>query len=409
MIRRATLALTLGIATAGLTVAQNTDLPFTTSFQAARTENADPDYRSGVHALDARDWEKAAQSFAASSAKKGPSADAALYWEAYAQNRAGRLQEALETIAELKRNFGSSRWINDAQALALEVQTKTGNRVNPGAESDEELKLMALNSLMQSDPDKALPILQRLLSSNNSMKIKDRALFVLTQNSSPQARKVLEDTARGTSNPELQLKAIRYMGMMGGDESRKQLVAVYNSSSNEDVKKAILQSFMTSGSRDQLLNVAKTEKNDELRRVAIRQLALAGGQNELWQLYQADPSKENKKEILKSMFLSGQSARLIEVARTEKDPELRTAAIKSLGLMGPGSGNGETLVDIYKRDQDRDVRKATLNALFIQQNGKALVDLARSEKDPEMKQEIVKKMSLVHSKEVTDYMMELLR
>ena len=56
-----------------------------------------------------------------------------------------------------------------------------------------------------------------------------------------------------------------------------------------------------------------------------------------------------------------------------------------------------------------EVREAVLNSLFLQQNGKALVDLARAEKDPDMKQEIVKKMSLVHSKEVTDYMMEILK
>ena len=50
-----------------------------------------------------------------------------------------------------------------------------------------------------------------------------------------------------------------------------------------------------------------------------------------------------------------------------------------------------------------------MNALFIQQNGKAIVQLARSEKDPHMKQEIVQKMALIHSKETTDYMLEVLK
>ncbi|MBV9226870.1 MAG: HEAT repeat domain-containing protein, partial [Acidobacteriaceae bacterium] len=72
-------------------------------------------------------------------------------------------------------------------------------------------------------------------------------------------------------------------------------------------------------------------------------------------------------------------------------------------------GRADVLVSIYKSDSNHDVRKAILNALFLQGNGKALVDLARSEKDPEMKAEIVRQMSLVHSKEVTDYMMEILK
>ena len=117
---------------------------------------------------------------------------------------------------------------------------------------------------------------------------------------------------------------------------------------------------------------------------------------------------DNKRFILKQMFITGKSDRLAELARAEKDPSLRAEAIKSLGLMGE-NGRPDVLVDIYKSDTSPEVRRAVLQALFLQNNGKALVDLARSEKDLEMKREIVNKMSLVHSKEVTDYMMEILK
>jgi hypothetical protein len=265
-----------------------------------------------------------------------------------------------------------------------------------------------LNSLMESEPDKAMPILRNLLVSNNSEKIKERALFVLAQNPSPGAQKLLGDMARGTSNPDLQLKAIRFMGMMGAQDTRGMLVSIYGASSNDGVKRAILQSFMVSGSRGLLLNVAKSESNPELRREAIHQLAVSGGKDELWQLYQQESSIENKKAILQSLFITGDAEKLTEVARTAKEQELRIAAIKSLGLMG-GNGRGDVLVSIYKSDSDAQVRGAVLKSLFMQQNGKALVELARTEKDPHMKEEIVKKMALVHSKEVTDYMEEILK
>jgi HEAT repeat protein len=339
---------------------------------------------------------------------KGSNADAALYWLAYAQNRAGERGEALSTIKELRQAYGSSRWINDASALEVEIHAQNGTPISPSAEPDEDLKLLTLNSLMASDPDKALPILRKLLAGNNSDKIKDRALFVLVQNPSPEARKIIDDVARDTSHPDLQLKAIRYMGMMGSGDSRKDLASIYAASSDARVKTAILKSFMISGSRGLLLSVAKNEKNPELRREAIRQLAICGGKDELWQLFQQETSVDNKKAILKSMFLSGDSAKLADLARSLKEPELKIAAIKSLGLMG-GNGRGDVLVSIYQSDPNTQVRLAVLNALFLQQNGKALVDLARSEKDPHMKEEIVKKMSLVHSKEVTDYMMEILK
>lgn len=389
--------------------AQDSTAPFTHSFQAQQAGRDDADYQKGLSALDAHEWDEAIDDFDSSASRKGSNADAALYWKAYALNRAARREDALETVSELKRSYPSSRWIKDAQALEVEVRAASGAPVNAGAFGDEDLKLLAVNSLMQSDPQQALPVLQKLLASNNSDKVKDRAMFVLSQNSSPEARKLLSDTARNASSPDLQLKAIRYMGMMGSEESKKDLAAIYNSTSNERVKRAILQGFMLSGSRDFLLNAARTDKDPELRKEAIRQLAISGGSDQLWQLYQSETAIENKKAILNSMFITGDSARLTEVARSEKDPQLRVAAIKSLGIMGGGNGRGDVLVNIFKTDQHREVREAALNSLFLQQDGKALINLARAEKDPEMKREIVSKLALVHSKEATDYMMEILK
>lgn len=394
---------------AGVALAQDSSAFLAQSVQARQVNRDDPDYQKGLGALDARQWDQAVSAFTAAASHKGSQVDAALYWKAYAENRAGHRDEALSSIAELRSAYPSSRWINDARALEVEVRAQTGAPISPASEQDENLKLIAINSLMQSDPGQALPILQKLLASgNNPPKVKERALFVLTQNSSPQGRKLLSDIARGSSNPDLQLKAIRYMGMMGSDESRKELASIYNSSSDERIKRAILQGFMMSGSRDFLLNAAKTERNPELRRDAIRQLAMSGGQDELWQLYQSDNSLENRKAILQSMFLGGNSAKLVDIARSDKNPELRIAAIKSLGLMGD-NGRGDVLVSIYQSDPNRDVRDAVLNSLFLQHNGKALVALARSEKDPEMKKKIVEKMALVNSKETTAYMMEILK
>ena len=388
--------------------AQDLPSPPAMTFQSSQASHDDSDYQEGLRSLDARQWDKAIESFDASVSRKGKTADAALYWKAYAQNRAGQREDALATIGDLRQSYPSSRWLKDAQALELEVRSQTGAPVNPSSEPDEELKLLALNGLMMAEPDKALPVLQKLLAGSSSPKIKERALFILVQNPSPEGRKMLSDFARNSSNPDLQLKAVRYIGMMGSSDARKELASIYSSSSDIRLKQAILQGFMLSGSKEFLLNAAKTEQNPELRHDAIRQLALTGGQDELWQLYESERSPENKQAILKSMFLGGNSPKLVEIARDEKDPKLRIAAIKSLGLMG-NNGQGDVLVSIYRSNQDREVRDAVLNALFLQQNGKALVDLARNEKDPRMKEEIVKKMSLVHSKEVTDYMMEVLR
>ena len=44
-----------------------------------------------------------------------------------------------------------------------------------------------------------------------------------------------------------------------------------------------------------------------------------------------------------------------------------------------------------------------------QRNAKALVDLARAEKDPAVKRDLVQKLSVMRAPEATDYMLELLK
>ena len=51
---------------------------------------------------------------------------------------------------------------------------------------------MALNGLLNSDPEKALPILEKLLQGPASPKLRERAVFVLAQSNSPKAREILK-------------------------------------------------------------------------------------------------------------------------------------------------------------------------------------------------------------------------
>jgi len=97
-----------------------------------------------------------------------------------------------------------------------------------------------------------------------------------------------------------------------------------------------------------------------------------------------------------------------ELARTEKNSELRVAAIHNLGLLGSPK-SGSTLVAIYNTDANAEVKSAVIKALFIQGNAGTLVELARKEKDPAMKREIVKKLSIMGSREASDYLLEYLR
>ncbi len=365
-------------------------------------------YDDGREDLDEDRYDQAESKFKQLADMNGPQTDAALYWKAYSQNRMGKRDSALATIADLKKRFPQSRWQKDAGALEIEVRQTTGNPAHPENQSDDELKMLAIQGLMNSDPERAMPLLEKVLNGSASPKEKSKALFVMAQNGSPQSREILGRIARGQSNPELQRKAVEYLGIFGGSESRKTLAEVYASSSDASVKHAILRSYMIGGDHERLFAAAKGEKDDSLRREAIRQLGLVHGTSELEQLYQTETSSDVRREILQAFFLAGDSAKLLQAAQSEKDPELRRAAIRNLGLVH-SNDSGKALQAIYAKETNREVRDEVLNAFFLQGNASALVAIARAEKDPELKKAAVQKLSLMHSKEGTDYLMELLQ
>jgi HEAT repeat protein len=371
-------------------------------------DRADDLYDEGREAIEEGKYDRAVDRFNKLIELKTNRTDAALYWKAYSLSKLGQRAEALDTLADLQQRFAGSRWSRDAKSLEVEVRQASGQTVSPAAQEDDDVKLMALRGIMNTDPEQAYPIIEKMLAGTNSPKVKDRALFVLSQGRGARARDIIANIAKGSGNPDLQLRAIKYLGIMNGADNRQVLADVYRSSPDVSVKRAILRSFMVAGDRERLLAVAKTESAPELRGEAVQQLGAMNAGAELNQLYQTEASVDVKKRILHAMFIGNQSDRLIELARGEKEPELRRAAIRNLGLL-KRAGTSEALVSIYGSDQAPDVRKAVVNALFLQNNARALVDLARAERNPELKKDIVSKLSHMKSKEATDYLLELLK
>ena len=376
---------------------------------AERRQRIDENYQRGQENLERRAWARAADSFTRVIESDGATrVDAALYWKAYALDKLNQQADALAAVQDLVKRFPQSRWISDAKALELQVRQNAGQAPRPEQESDEELKLLAIQGLQHSDPEQAVPMLEKILSGNASPQLKSRALFVLSQSNSPRARQVLTTVAKGGSNPDVQRRAIQYLGVNGTAENRAILADIYNSSTDVDIKRAILRSFMVSGDKARMLSLAQTEKSPELRLEAVRQLGPMGAREELWSLYAKETSVDIKRQILASLFVSGDATRLIELANNEQNVELRRRAIQHLGTMSR-TQTGEALVGLYAKEKDTDIKRTVINGLFVQGNAESLVAIARKETDPALKRELVQRLSLMtKSKVAMDYLMEIL-
>ncbi|MGA2650297.1 MAG: FecR domain-containing protein [Terracidiphilus sp.] len=161
---------------------------FTGGLPAARAEGAalgastaeSSLYASGTRAINEGHWPDAEAIFAKVASEHGEHRDGALYWQAYAENKQGQASKALDTCAQLGREFPGSGWIHECGALEIEIHARSGNPAEPKPGDDDDLKLLALNSLMQKDESRALAQIQEILnSSDSSEKLRNEALFIL--------------------------------------------------------------------------------------------------------------------------------------------------------------------------------------------------------------------------------------
>ena len=363
-------------------------------------------YREGQQALDAENWKKAADVFRRVAAEKGGEADAALYWLAYAQSKDGKEAEALTALRELRSSYPQSSWLDDGAALEVEMRGPQSVSVGSAAES-EELKLYALNALMQAESSRAVPVLQKFLQGNASPRLKKQALFVLGQNGSPEARALLAAVALGRSTPGMQREAIEMLGVAGGKESIATLTQIYRESPSAEVREAVLHAYLVADAEGEVLAIAQGDKDPEIRRKAIHQLGAMDAGASLRQLYSREGSVEVRRAILEAMGVAGDVDALAQAARGESDAGLRRAAIHGLGITDSAESS-HALKQLYAAYTDGGTRRAVIEALFIQDNAKALIELFRAEKDAAMRREIVQKLSLMDSPEATELLMKML-
>ncbi len=365
-------------------------------------------YQDGTRALDRREYDRAVTSFDRVIAAKSTRAEGAYYWKAYALGKLGKREEAIAVLAELGKQHPQSRWLSDANALTAELRQATGQGVSPESQSDEDLKLYAINALVNSDPDRAVPLLNKLLSeAKTSPKLKERALFVLAQSRSEQARAIVSQYARNGSNPDLQLHAVEYLGSFRSKDSQQVLAEIYGSVSDVSIKRAVLRGYMQSRDTEHLLAAAKSESNPELRREAIDLLGAIQASHELGQLYATEGTFEWKERMLRAMSRGSNAARVLEIARTEKDSRLRQSAVRSLSGMRKEI-TADDLAALYAAESEASVRSSILDALHNHGAAKQLVEAARKETDLELKRRAVERLSHMKSKEATDYLVELL-
>lgn len=265
-----------------------------------------------------------------------------------------------------------------------------------GAEDQEDLKMAALEALITAPPERALPIVEKVLAGNNSIDLKERALFILSQMDTPEAQTQLLTYARD-SQGELQEEAIRMIGIGGDNEALAGLSSIY-ANGDANVRDAVLEAYLIADDTDAVFQIAVNATDEEEFSQAVEMLGVMGAHDELRELRSRAGVSES---LVEAYMISGDEATLRELALDGSNHEVQLQAIEALGVVG-GDSTGPILVDLYQTSSDEDVREAALEGLMIAGEDGAVLQLYQNSDDAGEKRELLELLVIMGSDDVWD-------
>ncbi|MCI0659723.1 MAG: tetratricopeptide repeat protein, partial [Acidobacteria bacterium] len=216
-------------------------------------------FKQGRDQIENDNWSGAEKTFNSfiTNYPKHKDVDAALYWKAFALKNQKKYAEADSNLDRLFREYPSSNWIDEAKAMRLEIDGQTGRQggivevLKPGSQSggqspsEIEIKMIALQSLFQSNPERAAEFAAAMLKpdSTSDRRLKEIAISLLGQHRVPNTTALLIEIARNQPDPKLRKTAIFWVGQGGSDAAVDALMKLYDTEQNADLKKQILFSL----------------------------------------------------------------------------------------------------------------------------------------------------------------------
>ena len=359
---------------------------------------ADSLYRAARETLGRRQFDSAAALFGHLPSRYPGSAYApdAYYWQAFALYRVGddgSLRTALAALRTQRTRFPEAATQGDAAALERRIQGELARRGDPTAAvaveraasavaaappvppvppvsaaapappeapeppdaldpekhgkrgkdcegNDDDIKIAAVNALIQMDSEKARPILQRILARRDagSACLRQKAVFLIAQGGGEGTEDILLETTRNDPDPEVREQAVFWLSQVGTEKAVTALDSILRRSTDRALQEKALFALSQHESpraRTALRGYAeRADVPEELRAKAIFWIGQSDDPESgayLRSLYGRVKSVELRKKLLFSV--SQQETKesrswLLTVARDATQPmELRKQAL----------------------------------------------------------------------------------
>jgi len=274
-------------------------------------------------------------------------------------------------------------------APAKTAERERPNRAERAPTDDEQLALAALEGLMAQPGERALPIIKKVLAGSQTPLVKRRALFVLSQIDSPEAKAILSQTSR-SPDPVLRGEAIRSIGIGGDPKLLDSLQEIYKTG-DADVKHQVLETWMIAGRKEAVYQAALDAKSEEEANAAIRMLGVMGAADELRKLGDRPNAASG---LVDAYAISGDLASLRKIAEGNGERSLRIEAVRKIGILQSDAAR-TALRDIYARSTDEDIKEAALQGMLIAQDEQGVLTLYRAAKTSDEKRSLLRTLSMI--------------
>lgn len=363
-------------------------------------------YAAAREALNARRYEEAAETFARLRREFPRSVYLAdsYYYQAFALSRLGSRSELRQARDLLRTQIEEHRQANtlaDARELLVRVESRLAQQGDAQAAAtiaqqatepcgpDQELRVAALNALLNMNPDRARPLLMEVLQNRDacSAELRQQAVFLIAQTLDEEAVDILLDLAhrRPDPDPEVREQAVFWLSQVQSEEALDALESILMEADDPEIQENALFAISQHRSQrsGQILRdyVERGDVPEDLQETALFWIGQSPG----------------GAEYLRSIF-----------DRLE-DPELKANALHGVAQSG-GEEDRRWLME-RARDPSEDMETRT-NALFwASQTGaftiQELRELFQSFSDPEMKEQLVFAASQRNETEAVDFLMEV--
>ncbi len=268
-------------------------------------------------------------------------------------------------------------------------------------DEDHEVRVAALNALLQVDAERAMPILQQVLQRRDpcSVELRRRAVFLVQQKRVPETDRILLDVARNDPDSDVRGQAVHWLASVNTEGAVTALEEILLRGTDDQLRDRALFALSRHPSERApaiLRRVVEDERaSTELRQRAIFWVAERRGNSEyLRSLYGRVQDEKIKEHILFGLSRSADAEDgrwLMNIALRSDEPiELRKRALfwASQRRTLPSA----ELIALYERVTDREM-KEQLIYLYSQRRTEEtttkLIDIVRRERDPELRKRAI--------------------